>query len=101
MCISSSNAKVFKCLCVGGGEGLEEGEECFELTYIIHYLSIIKSNSYQIVSYYSLHYPLCFTFVIVFLFIYHPLLIFYIIFCTVDMHANNGKNKTLEKATKG
>ena len=73
MCISSSNAKVYMCLCVwGGGE-----EKCFDLTYIIHHLFIIISNSHHIVLYYSLHYPLCFTFVIVFLVIYHPLFIFF------------------------
>ena len=76
MCISSSNAKVYMCLrvCVWGG--VKEGEKCFDLTYIIYHLFIITSNSHHIVLYHSLHYPLCFKFVIVFLVIYHPILIF-------------------------
>ena len=65
-----------KCICACGLGGVEEGEKCFDLTYIIYHLFIITSNSHHIVLYYSLHYPLCFTFVIVFLVIYHPLLIF-------------------------
>ena len=65
---ASSNAKVFMCLCVGGGEW---GGRVFRVTLYYLLLIIIPSDSHHTVLYYSLNYTLCFTFVFVFLSIYY------------------------------
>lgn len=90
MCKCVNHHQMSKCLCVCVKEG-KEGEECLKLSYNIHYLSIITSNSRHIVLYHSLNYPSCFTYVFVPLFIYYYLLIFFTLYfamstCMLILH---------------